>query len=818
MTRPMPRPGSETDWKFFFSWIGRHPVAGIFLVSLLAVVINCYPVIFCGRSFVSPVRPMPMVYSAWPSLPGMPVDTPQVNKHGSDVGAMMWYSVPTAFIESRAVLDQGELPLWNRYGHSGDTFIGQFVTMLGDPLQWIVILGRGAALAWDIKFLAAKFLFCSGFGLLVLRLLGSGPLALIYAALAAYCGAFFYINNHPAFFVLSYSPWILVSAMGMLDPRSRHPIRWGLLWLLADAGCFSGGEISAAVILIGGLNLVAVTRALALGRAAADRINIAGRMAASTLLFLGLTAPLWMSFLGALAGAYSGHSDIRVIQMPLRCLPGIFDDSFFLLTVKTIPFNALFPEAGLLVLVGCLFSVLKWKQFKSDPFFWINGVVILLVGGCMFGWVPAPVLETIPMFNRIGHAYFDLAYLLVVLLTLQSAYGFFTLAGENHFPRTALVFLAMALALEGMIVAGHELVHRPVPWNYFLIAGGGAIGAPLLFVVLRRYHFHTRVAGWVGIVFLGLLAQHRFGLYASGDNDVLLVPGPRVVLNAPSRAIEKIQADSSGPFRTTGLQRNLTGDYPAVYGLEDIRSCAPVENADYIQLVGNFPGVRLREFWIIDILDPARAQPLLNLLNVKYLLANPGFKLSAPGYHVTDRMDFTIIENPEAWPRAFFSDQIVAIPSNDAFIRYLGENAKQPFIAMTPEEIEREPDLRPLTATAAATISPATHYQLRVNSTAFDIQAPSPGVVCLTETEARDFTVQVNDAPGAVLTVNRAFKGVYLDKPGQYHLVFTYRPRHWRLACMLFWITLAGVTALVAAKLFQHKRKCPAMKQAPDPV
>jgi hypothetical protein len=47
--------------------------------------------------------------------------------------------------------------------------------------------------------------------------------------------------------------------------------------------------------------------------------------------------------------------------------------------------------------------------------------------------------------------------------------------------------------------------------------------------------------------------------------------------------------------------------------------------------------------------------------------------------------------------------------------------------------------------------------------------------------------VTANNEPKGVLTVNRAFKGVYLDKPGNYHIEFIYRPRHWRLACCLFW-------------------------------
>ncbi len=169
------------------------------LVSFLAVLVNCHPIIFGGRSFVSPAVPGPIVYSWPPRFPGME-SVPLVSSHGSDTSATMIQGVPWGFIESRSLLQQGELPLWNRYSHAGSVFLGQAVTMLGDPLQLIVILGRGSAIAWDLKFLTAKLLFCTGFGLLVFRLLGSQPLGLIFALLGAYCGAFFYINSHPVFF------------------------------------------------------------------------------------------------------------------------------------------------------------------------------------------------------------------------------------------------------------------------------------------------------------------------------------------------------------------------------------------------------------------------------------------------------------------------------------------------------------------------------------------------------------------------------------------------------------------------------------------
>ena len=394
-----------------------------------------------------------------------------MQNHGSDTWATMLWGVPVGFIESRSLLQNGEVPLWNRYSHAGDTLIGQAISMLGDPLQLIVILGRGSAGAWDVKFVVAKFIFCAGFGLLILRLLGSRPLSLIYAALAAYCGAFFYIYNHPVFFVFCYAPWILLSALAWLDLRSGWNILWGMIWLLANFACFNAGHVEVAVVLIGGLNLAAIAHSLAGNRETADAAKVVWRMSIGTILFLGLTAPMWMSFLATLDGAYSAHSEVLVTQLPVVALPGAFDDLFFLLSLKGNANSAIAPGTSLLVMVGCIFSALRWRKLKGEPFFWVNSGAIILWGGCVFGWVPDGVLETIPLLNRVGHVYADFSYLLVIHLTIQSAYGFKCLAQEKKFRRTAFDFLWVGLIFGGIILMYRfGIPHGHISREYFHVS------------------------------------------------------------------------------------------------------------------------------------------------------------------------------------------------------------------------------------------------------------------------------------------------------------------------------------------------------------
>jgi hypothetical protein len=165
------------------------------------------------------------------------------------------------------------------------------------------------------------------------------------------------------------------------------------------------------------------------------------------------------------------------------------------------------------------------------------------------------------------------------------------------------------------------------------------------------------------------------------------------------------------------------------------------------------------------------------------------------------------LSNSEAWPRAFFSSRIIPVSSNKDFIQQLLQNGSRPFIAMDNEEINRQPGLQLFENEKAAGISPATNYRLLPNSTAFDIHAPAAGMVCLTEGQAKDFIATANNEPKKVLNVNRAFKGIYLDAPGDYHIEFTYRPRHWRLARILFWSSISVALALAMMEIIRARNR-----------
>ncbi|MDO8543695.1 MAG: hypothetical protein Q7S40_24910 [Opitutaceae bacterium] len=93
--------------------LGARPGRAIGLVALLATVFSAYPVVFLGKSYVSPNLGTILLYENYPTLPGS-TDATMTDVKLSDIGAVMWQHVPFSMIQHRA-LRQGELPLWNRY-------------------------------------------------------------------------------------------------------------------------------------------------------------------------------------------------------------------------------------------------------------------------------------------------------------------------------------------------------------------------------------------------------------------------------------------------------------------------------------------------------------------------------------------------------------------------------------------------------------------------------------------------------------------------------------------------------------------------------
>ena len=212
-------------------------------------------------------------------------------------------------------------------------------------------------------------------------------------------------------------------------------------------------------------------------------LAVFGRIGIVSLLFLGLTAPVWMSFLGALNGAYTAHMDIKVKQLPVSLLLGVFDDFFYQILRQNIDsILAVVPGTSLLVFVGGCFSICRWRQLQSDLFFWVNSLAILFLGRLYFpGGAVLIAGHGSTVEPRRSSLDTDFSYVFVIHLTIQAAYGFSALARADGFRRLTadLLFITIALAVLLALYSSGPVIYQPVPWTYFLGAIAGAVGAPL---------------------------------------------------------------------------------------------------------------------------------------------------------------------------------------------------------------------------------------------------------------------------------------------------------------------------------------------------
>src|SRR6266576_4654028 len=397
----------------------RNPRRAILCVSIMSVLLSCYPVVFLGRSFVS-ANSVPMLYPRIPSMPGG-AETEMENFKGSDTGAIMWHDVPNSVIQGRALFRDGELPLWNRYNACGLTLLGQGQSMFGDPLHFVPVLAGGEAWAWDVKFVLAKVLFCFGVGLAVHAACRSLPVALLLAFSSGFIGFFAYRFNHPAFFSVCYAPWILVCWLEITRALTvRAAATWAAGLVLSSWAELNSGTAKEAYMLLLGLHACGFLTFL-LSPTSFRTKKLAHVCIAGFGLVL-LAAPIWLTFFEALPKAYVPYKEAaRAYQIQPGLLIGLFDDIFY----RAFNPNWLVtnPSANFLVLLGCLLALVYVRRLVRNRVFLAVAASALVSLALVFGAVPATLIERVPMLNHIWHIDNTFSCVLIIQLFVLAGFG-----------------------------------------------------------------------------------------------------------------------------------------------------------------------------------------------------------------------------------------------------------------------------------------------------------------------------------------------------------------------------------------------------------
>jgi hypothetical protein len=802
------------------NWIPAHPSQVVWATAALSVILSCYPIVFFGKSFLSPNNHSHtfLLYGEMPTVPGATQATTDDEK-GADLGAALWYSWPTSVVESRSLLKDFELPLWNRYDSCGVPLLGQGQSMFGDPLHLLVLLTNGSVGWWDLKYLLAKLLFAACVGLCVLQLTRHLPAAIITAASAAFIGFFSYRYNHPAFFSLCYAPAIFLCWVKLKDSAGhRKTAAWLAALVLANWCLINSGTVKDAYILLLGMNFGGCLTLL-LAKGVVGKGTKLCQALGAQVLFILIAAPIWLTFLHTLRSSWTFYDAGAVFQLQPSLFLGLFDDIFYRQVNK---YEENFdPSTNFLILGAVLWFCLSRRESDNRRLFWGVGITCLCALAVAFGVVPPSFLIRLPFVGNIHHVDNAFSCIAIVCLLVIAGFGiqtFWTGCRAPDFKRTyqrVLVCLAVLLAVylgtteaaqrstRTFLKIGEHIPKSNFFWGYSVLLVIALAAAPL---IGRLVISNKRVRIWQ-ISFLTLLfvlLHWRHGMH-------LLTPFDSYVMNPQDRT--KLTADFSStlallhnrlpePFRAVGFGDNLFPGYGGAIGVEQIDSVDPLLNKYYRSLTNAY-GVRfVSSHGDEGVIDPQLEAnlPLSDMLNLRYFLGDGGTRATAfPSLRKIATLDLDVYESTKVWSRAFFSDRLIAYDAEQDFVRLLKSGPGSPFAAVAKDDLDSQPELRSLASkpgeTVGTVIVPATHYTLTSNTTSFKVTAPGPGVVVLTEPYVEgDFELTVNGKASSYFRVNSAFRGVLLAGPGEYEFSFRYWPRYFTFS---LWLCGFGITLLL---------------------
>lgn len=775
------------------AWVAGRPRFAIFLVAVIAVGIATFPVIFLGKSFVSPDNGVRLLYSTFPTVPGAEGGRME-NPAGSDLQATMYWGLPASVMEHRAIFKDGEFPLWGRYGWAGFGFLGQGMSMIGDPLHIGVILAGSTAWAWDAKFIVARILFALGIGWLVYRTSRSLSAALLLTLSAPFMGFFIYRFCHVANFSLCYSPWILLAWVEGARARTiQRAALWSGLLIFADWWQLNSGtakESSALILFLNATGGLMMLFARESWRWRGARLAV---FAWASVLFLFLSAPLWALFLDTLSKAWTVYDTPRIYQLQPGLLIGLFDDIFFR---QWVPMESLFnPSANFFVLLGVGWALVRLRALAPESLFLAPSVAAFGTATLAFGVVSPTLLANIPMLRNVAH--FDNTCSCVLFILLFVMAGFGLREGMARVGRVEwrgdwiLVMTLVAVLLAayfGLTQASHRVgrtflaIGETLPKSpFFMTYVSVLVGALALLPWAGRQVLRRRAAAPIwALVALCLFAvlHFRFGMYLQTKFDLYVMnPQKRLDLQkVVSPALVRLHEVATEPARVLGTNFTMTTGFNVIQGFESPSSADALMSPQVINLIDALHIPRVDGWRVVVRHENYEAlHRSFDMLNVRYLLSMPD-QSELPGTRRIDKSDLVLEESETAWPRAFFTDAVETFSDVAGLGKRVREGDGRPFAAVPPA-VQAKLGVPLRDGVRAPAVVPAGNYRLTTNTTSFEVDAPSPGLAVLMEANVPgDIEAFVDGQPAECITVDHAFRGVLIEKPGRHVVYFRYWP------------------------------------------
>jgi hypothetical protein len=797
----------------------------VLATGAVAATLSTYPVVFFGRSFTAPqFWGVPLIYPSAPYVPGGDRDAPNEDVRYADVGAFPWQFRPWTVIEAHAVLDAGEFPLWDRYDYSGIPLLGQGNTEMADPLNWLVVAGRGSAIAWDVKFVLAKALFVMGNALLAFVCVRSLPISLAIGGSSAFIGIFLVRINHAVFFTTCYAPWLLLAWVCLAVTRkSRVAIAAIFLLIISNVIILGSGAIKEGGVMCVSLDASGAVMVLLARLGAFSKLCWLGLLTLVGIATVLLSFPIWASFFATLSGSITASDVPGAKVLPLSLLGGLFDDSLYVRVALQR-----FPSLNLFLGLSILWAVVSFRQFAQDRVF-----IGLLLGAALpalfaYGIIPPTLVARIPFIGNIGHVHDAFTAVIIVYGAAIAAFGLRAMLEFADVPRwwsrcklVSLLLLALVASAAFVHVNVKRVDVKPILsdltdwrlWSFIIVL----VVMTILVAPLLRRVATTRGRDMfaVFVLILSMVVIHiRDGMHLDTGNTTIdryaLRPGPRPDFSVPSPSLASLPDPAADPFRIIGVESVLFPGYSGALGLENMQSVDPLIPTTYRALLSS---LHYDWSWTPSAADLVRLSAALDFLNVRYLVSMPVDAAPLAPLPLVANSDLEVFQRPTAWPRAYFTDDVRSYDTLAELALMIENAGGKPFAAFDASDKVLHPSTVPA---GGFKIVAARDYRLTADSTGFVVDAPGPGIIVLGEQYFDGFTVTVNDTAQPVLRVNAIYKGIAVTHPGTYSIEFVFNPRYWRLTPYIMMIGCIFVLAIIPTTRSVLSRPCVLKDTTPD--
>lgn len=458
--------------------------------------------------------------------------------------------------------------------------------------------------------------------------------------------------------------------------------------------------------------------------------------------------------------------------------------------------NSEYP--GLLV---WFLALLGLFAFRSRWLWFWGGVGLLSILYGLGAHTPLYRLfyDFVPGINNFRAPSMMLFWLAVALLLMSGeTLRRFTAVGDGALSEEKRKKISKRLRIAGFSAAGLFAVGGIFPdlpfsiWNGMMDASQipnlarQSLGHSAYALGALRAAVLTAVLTWAALTFLlkarrplafGLaaLAVTVVDLYWVDSNFIQGIPVERILHSDP--VVDFFKADTSR-YRVFGLPGAFEGLSMQYYGIETVDGRADHEMRHYRAFRGddyaNNP----------NFLEGLKQNPdgtvsgsvFLDLLNVKYL-----------AFRVNDDPGIKVARNASVLPRTFFVPQWEAVSDSDAF-----HGLKAP--GFDPRRVAfvtgsglasggKPPD-------SGASLIQATERVRRYNRQTYSVDAPSEGVLVISDLWFPHWLVKVDGIEASLLRTDFAFRGVLL-KPGRHEVELYYSSPWIRTGLLVSGLSLA---------------------------